>query len=108
MSLYTFCHALLLLAPLATALAASQQGPARPTPAEMRKPGWDLTFHDEFDGAKLDTRKWIDSYPGNQRTHSNNEQQYYATDGYAVTGGRLRLKAEKRSLGGMPYTSGMI
>ena len=109
MSLYTFSPTLLLLASLAAAFAAFQQGPTRPTrPTGIRKPGWALTFHDEFDGAKLDTSKWIDSYPDNQRTHSNNEQQYYATDGYTVTDGRLRLIAEKRTMGGMPYTSGMI
>ena len=75
---------------------------------DLNKPGWELTFHDEFDGAKLDTTKWIDSYPDNERTHSNNEQQYYAEDGWEVKDGKIRFKAEKRSKGGMPYTSGMI
>lgn len=74
----------------------------------MEKRGWALAFHDEFDGSKLDAARWIDSYPDNVRTHSNNEQQYYAEDGYALSGGMLRLRAEKRSLGGMPYTSGMV
>lgn len=72
------------------------------------KSGWTLTFHDEFDGTKLDAKKWSDCYPGEQRTHSNNEQQYYATDGYELKDGILRFKAEKRKMGGMPYTSGMI
>ena len=71
------------------------------------KPGWNLTFHDEFNGAKLDAAKWIDSYPDNNRTHSNGEQQYYAPDGYYLKNGSLHLKAEKRTMGGMPYTSGM-
>ncbi|MGC8668496.1 MAG: glycoside hydrolase family 16 protein [Chthonomonadales bacterium] len=73
-----------------------------------RKRGWKLTFHDEFNGDHLDTSKWIDSYPDGVRTHSNNEQQYYAPDGYEVRGGLLRLRAEKRSMGGMPYTSGIV
>ena len=73
-----------------------------------RKPGWELTFHDEFNGNRLDTTKWIDSYPDGVRTHSNNEQQYYAPDGYDVRGGFLHLRAEKRSMGGMPYTSGIV
>ncbi|HEY3280717.1 MAG TPA: glycoside hydrolase family 16 protein [Armatimonadota bacterium] len=73
-----------------------------------KRPGWKLTFSDEFKGGKLDTRKWIDSYPNNVRTHSNNEQQYYATDGYSVSDGQLHLKAEKRAIGGMPYASGMV
>ena len=75
---------------------------------EMKKQGWELTFQDEFSGSRLDKTKWIDSYPDDVRTHSNNEQQYYAPDGYAVGSGRLRLKAQKRSMGGMPYTSGMV
>ena len=35
------------------------QGNPKPVP---NKPGWTLTFHDEFDGQKLDTKKWLDSY----------------------------------------------
>lgn len=74
----------------------------------MEKAGWTLTFHDEFEGKALDRTKWLDSYPDNVRTHSNNEQQYYAEDGWEVGKGRIRFRAEKRSKGGMPYTSGMI
>jgi beta-glucanase (GH16 family) len=71
------------------------------------KPGWELVFHDEFDGTELDRAKWNDQY-WHGRTHSNNELQYYAPDGYEVRGGRLRLKGEKRQMGGREYTSGMI
>lgn len=78
------------------------------SPQDMEKRGWELTFQDEFNGRGLDRSKWIDSYPDNVRTHSNNEQQYYAEDGWEVKGGRIRFKAERRSKGGMPYTSGMI
>ncbi len=75
---------------------------------DPRKLGYVLTFHDDFNGDRLDSSKWIDSYPDGVRTHSNNEQQYYAPDGYEVRDGRLRLKGERRSMGGMPYTSGMV
>ncbi len=71
------------------------------------KPGWRLTFHDEFSGNRLDTKKWHDQY-WHGRTHSNNELQYYAPDGYEVRNGVLRLRAERRAMGGMNYTSGMI
>ena len=74
----------------------------------MEAKGWTLTFQDEFDGKALDTARWIDSYPDNVRTHSNNEQQYYATDGYLLSKGLLRLKAERRAMEKMPYTSGMV
>lgn len=96
--------ALALVSPLMTGTRAAEPQSIK----DMEKQGWTLTFHDEFDGAKLDTRKWIDSYPDGVRTHSNNEQQYYATDGYEVGKGKLRLIGLKRAMGGMPYTSGMI
>jgi beta-glucanase (GH16 family) len=84
--------------------AAADLKPALPPD---RQDGWELTFHDEFDGAKLDPTKWNDQY-WHGRTHSNNELQYYAPDGYEVGQGRLRFKGEKRKMGGMNYTSGMI
>lgn len=80
--------------------------PAPPDPRQ--KPGWTLTFADEFDGADLDRSRWIDSYPDDKRTHANNEQQYYAPDGWRVADGLMRFTAERRSMGGMPYTSGMV
>jgi beta-glucanase (GH16 family) len=86
--------------------ASAQQAPK--SIKEMEKAGWVLTFNDEFNGKALDRKKWIDSYPDNERTHSNNEQQYYAEDGWEVDKGRIRFKAEKREKGGMPYTSGMV
>jgi beta-glucanase (GH16 family) len=67
-----------------------------------------LTFADEFNGAALDTSKWLDSYPDGKRTHSNNEQQYYSPHGYVVRDGKLLLIARREAAGGMPYTSGMI
>jgi len=72
------------------------------------KPGWVLTFHDEFDGDSLDTNRWIDSYPGGVRTHNNNEQEYYSPHGYAVSGGQLHLIGRNQPEGGMPYSSGMV
>lgn len=79
-----------------------------PGTTDVTPSGWTLTFADEFDGTTLDTTRWIDSYPDGKRTHSNNEQQYYATDGWQVSGGFLRLTAERKPNGGMPYTSGMV
>ena len=89
----------LIASPIATPTGAGQSG--------MDKPGWTLTFNDEFDGTALDTTKWMDQY-WHGRTHSNNEQQYYAPDGYGVADGRLCFTAEQREMGGMPYTSGMV
>ena len=79
----------------------------RHAPADMKKAGYTITFSDEFKGDKLNPKKWIDSYPFGARTHNNGEQEYYAPDGVLVENESLRFKAEKREMGGMPYTSGM-
>jgi beta-glucanase (GH16 family) len=89
-----------------TSLAADVASPAPPAPA-IEKPGWVLTFHDEFDGNRLDAGRWNDRY-WHGRTHGNNELQYYAPDGFAVGEGRLRLKGERRQVEGREYASGMI
>lgn len=75
--------------------------------SSIDKPGWKLTFHDEFEGTLIDPAKWDDHY-WYGRTHSNNELEYYAPDGYEVADGRLRLKGERRPMAGHDYTSGMI
>lgn len=68
--------------------------------------GWRLTFQDEFDGGQVDRSKWNDHFQG--RRTNDPELQYYAEDGYEVSNGSLHLKAEKRSVEGKRYTSGMI
>jgi beta-glucanase (GH16 family) len=81
---------------------------------QLEKPGWRLTFHDEFDGSQLDPDKWQDHFPAwhsstrDGRTHGKRELQYYARDGYEIAGGRIWLRAQRRARGGKPFTSGMI
>ncbi len=70
--------------------------------------GYKLVFEDQFNGAQLDRSKWIDSYPNDRRTHENNEQEYYAPDGWEMRDGKLIFKAEKRSVKGKQFTSGMV
>jgi beta-glucanase (GH16 family) len=77
-------------------------------PAPWDKPGWVMTFHDEFDGSALNTNYWIDSYPHGARTHNNGEMEYYAPDGYSINGGNLHLVATNHAQNGEQYTSGMI
>lgn len=74
------------------------------------RPGWKLTFDDEFDGDALNTQKWNPSDPwGRER---NRELQAYVKDAFEVRDGVLRVKAEKRqaSYSGKDraYTSGMM
>jgi beta-glucanase (GH16 family) len=57
-------------------------------------PGWKLAFHDEFDGAALDLKKWNPNDPwGYERNH---ELQAYVTSAFEVKDGVLRIRAEKR------------
>ncbi|HWW00765.1 MAG TPA: glycoside hydrolase family 16 protein [Candidatus Acidoferrum sp.] len=76
----------------------------------VERPGWKLTFSDEFKGGSLDTNKWNPNDPlGRERNH---ELQAYVNDAFEVQGGMLRVKAEKRE--GLydgkqrAYTSGMM
>ena len=63
-------------------------------------PGWEITFHDEFDGTSLDTVKWeaLD-----RRDSFNNEKQYYHPNQVAVADGyckspRLTNRARARRI----------
>src|SRR5690348_9940291 len=104
--------ALFLAIVLSIAGNVAASGPAT-QPASLDKPGWTLTFHDEFDGQHLDESKWTDHY-WHGRTHSNHEQEYYAPDGYEVKDGLLHLIARpvppesRDKTAHLPYTSGMI
>ena len=76
----------------------------------QQKPGWRLTFQDEFDGTRLDPAKWNPEDPwGRVR---NRELQAYVKDAFEVRDGILRIKAEKRPAeydGAVrQYTSGMM
>ena len=67
-----------------------------------------LVFFDEFDGNSLDLGKW-DTIPRWGRTDPNGDGlYYYADDAIEVSGGVLRINAEKRRMGGEEYTSGLI
>ncbi|MBE0534713.1 MAG: glycoside hydrolase family 97 catalytic domain-containing protein [Phycisphaerae bacterium] len=78
--------------------------------ADVEKPGWTLTFGDEFDGDALDLTKWSPRDPWNRER--NNELQAYVPDAFEVKDGILKIKAEKRKAeysGKMrEYTSGMM
>src|ERR1039457_1653768 len=74
------------------------------------RPGWKLTFQDEFDGQAMDTQKWNPNDPwGRERNH---ELQAYVTNAFEVKGGILRINADKRqafySGKHRAYTSGMV
>ncbi len=69
------------------------------------RPGWDLAWHDEFDGNSLNTDNWTaldrkDSY--------NNEKQYYHPDQVEVSDGSLHLTAINVPRQGKAYQSGLV
>lgn len=78
--------------------------------AALERPGWRLTFQDEFEGGTLDLKKWSPNDPwGRER---NNELQAYVGGAFEVKGGVLRVRAERREAvydgKARAYTSGMM
>lgn len=78
--------------------------------APPERPGWQLTFDDEFDGPNVDTTKWNLSDPwGRMR---NNELQAYVPDAFEVRDGILHVRAQRRDAVYdrelRHYTSGMM
>jgi beta-glucanase (GH16 family) len=71
-------------------LAAGNAALAEP----LIRPGWNLTFDDEFNGTSLDLQKWNPNDPSGWER--NNELQAYVPDAFEVGGGFLRIKTEKR------------
>lgn len=93
-------------APVLVPLVRASPEPS-PSPVASVASG-SVTFSDEFEGNTLSAQKWIDSYPDGVRTHANHEQQYYSPKGYVLRDGKLVFVARRQSMGGMPYTSGMV
>ncbi len=99
---------ILTLAAVGVAVPAESQAAKGSAAASLSKPGWTLTFHDEFNGSALDAGRWITSYSHSVRTHGADEQEYYTPEADTVSGGQLHLTAQRRPQGGKPYTSGMV
>jgi len=73
--------------------------------ASPKLKGWYLVWHDEFDGDKIDTKKWKAS---DTAPVKNNELEYYSPENVYIKDGKLVLKSEKREKGGRLYTSGHV
>ena len=77
---------------------------------KSERPGWRLTFQDDFNGSALDLGKWTPADPwGRERNH---ELQAYVKDVFEVRDGVLHIKAERRDAlydgKQRTYTSGMM
>jgi beta-glucanase (GH16 family) len=68
-------------------------------------PGWQLFWHDEFDGNSLNTTNWTALSRQNQ---NNNEKEYYTPGQVTVANGNLQLTAINQPKGNKLYQSGLI
>lgn len=68
--------------------------------------GKTLVFSDEFNGPSLNLAKWETQYVWGRTNGS--ELQYYSPSAFTFSNGVMHIKAEKKAMGGKPYTSGII
>jgi beta-glucanase (GH16 family) len=64
--------------------------------APWDKPGWQLTFQDEFDGAEVDAGKWVKRYKWGE-AQINGELQAYVDDAFQMQSGVLTIVGDKRT-----------
>jgi beta-glucanase (GH16 family) len=78
------------------------------SPAVTLDSSWHLVFNDEFEETALDINKWLTMFPWGRSGANSSELQYYAEDAFELINGIHRIRAEKRSMAGYDYTSGII
>ncbi len=90
---------------IAAALAASSVAQAQ------EKPGYTLSFQDEFDAGALDPNKWKRRFKWGEAV-INSELQAYTDEQFRVAGGILEIVAEKKQATyaeqALDYASGLI
>jgi len=68
-------------------------------------PGWQLAWHDEFDGDSVNQQNW--ELINLENSH-NNEKQYYRAEQASVVDGKLRITATNQPLGNKLYRSARL
>lgn len=68
-------------------------------------PGWQLFWHDEFDGTSLNTTNWTAL---TRQDQNNEEKEYYTPSQVSVANGNLQITATNQPLGNKQYRSGLI
>lgn len=78
-----------------------------PTPIGYRD-GWDLVWHDEFDGPEIDAANWTHETGGHG--WGNGENQYYtdAADNAFIEDGKLVIQALEQNILGKRFTSARL
>lgn len=75
------------------------------------RPGWNVTFHDEFDGSSVDSSTWVRRYKWGEKV-VNGERQAYVDDAFRVKDGILTILGTNRpgEYGGekLAYRSGLL
>ena len=96
-------------APVETATElVDQASVALTTPPPLGPTGsYTLVFSDEFNGNRLEKRKWATKYPYN-RPPQHGELAGYASSAVKVANGVLSLTATRSPTGSQPYTSGLV
>ena len=92
-----------------TATPVPTQHPS-PTPAAWDREGWNIVWHDEFEGPELDRTNWNFDIGGNG--WGNAEWQYYSDrpENLRIEDGMLVIEAREEdvSFSGKPYSSARI
>jgi len=95
----------------ALTVSSALMAPRAAQAADADRPGWTLTFQDEFDGTGVDDQKWVKRLKWGQQV-VNNELQAYVDDAFRLQNGFLDIVGEKRdaSYGGqqLSYASGLL
>lgn len=86
------------------ALAASD---AADLPPAIAGAAPEVTLNEEFDGTALDTAIWNTHYLWGDAP-VNNELQFYDASALEVSGGTLKITANRESVSGRAYKSGII
>jgi beta-glucanase (GH16 family) len=68
-------------------------------------PGWQLAWHDEFDGPEVDTDKWEVL---TRQNSFNNEKQYYLPEQATIVDGKLRITATDEPIADKLYRSARL
>ena len=87
------------------ALAAVIVLPASTVAQGTARGEWKLVWSDEFNGTKLDPKKWNVLI---RQESKHEELQYYVPDDAYIENGLLRLRSRVRNYGPMKYTSGRV
>lgn len=108
MKLFRSISSLVLISFLISGCSSFQVSP-KPTPI-IEPEGWQLTWHDEFDGKSIDKGNW--TYDLGAGGWGNGEMQIYtdSTDNARVEDGFLIIEARKEPLenGGFQFTSARL